>query len=191
MRLPQRLREKRNISSKECRPMAAEQSAGIAHETKTTAAREFARRYSNLLCELRLQTGIRQRIETLLTEFVEAHPHLRASYISRDVDESYFSDGSCGWEAAARPKLQGLAIEGENLFEFLAFTNGLRTHTTPLNSIMNVEELWLETSPDQPFMLRVCLYHSFPATTLLYAPTGETQDCARVFVQKLKYLRGF
>jgi len=172
--------------------MAAEVNARIAQDKKpTTAAREFARRYSNLLCELRLQMGIRQRIETLLTEFVEIHPNLHACYISRDVDESYFSDGSCGWEAAARPKLQGLAIEAGNLFEFLAFSNGLRTHTTPLNSIMNVEELWLETAPDQPFVLRICLYHSFPATTVLYAPTGETQEAARSFLQRLKYLRGF
>jgi hypothetical protein len=172
--------------------MAAENNAGIAISTKpATAAREFVRRYTNLLCELRLQTGIRQRIETMLNEFAEVHPNLRASYISRDVDESYFNDGSCGWEAAARPKLQGLAIEGENLFEFLSFTNGLRTHTTPLNSIVNVEELWLETAQDQPFVLRISLYHSFPATTLLYAPNGETQEGARAFLQRLKYLRGF
>jgi hypothetical protein len=156
-----------------------------------TAGREFARRFTNTLCELRLPTGIHQRTERLLSEFAEEHPNLRGSYISRAVDESYFSDGSCGWEAVARPKLQGIAIEGENLFEFLAFANGLRSHTTPLNSIMNIEELWLETAPEQPFTLRVCLYHSFPATTILYAPDGETQEAAVSFLRRLKYLRGF
>ena len=172
--------------------MAADYNAGIANDKRcTTASWEFARRYSNLLCELRLKTGIKHRIETILTEFVEIHPDLRASYVSRDVDESYFSDGSCGWEAAARPKLHGLAIEGENMYEFLAFSNGLRTHCTPLTSIMNIEELWLETAPDQPFVLRISLYHSYPATTVLYAPTGETQDAARAFLQRLKYARGF
>lgn len=172
--------------------MTAEITAGNAKErSTTTAGREFARKYGNLLCELRLQAGIHQRIEKLLAEFAEAHPNVRASYISRDVDESYFSDGSCGWEAAARPKLQGLAIEGEHLFEFLAFANGARMHTTPLSSVMNVEELWMEAAPDQPFVLRVCLYHSFPATTILYAPTGDSQDAAVSFLRRLKYLRGF
>lgn len=155
------------------------------------AGRAFAQRFRNLLCELRLQPGIHQRIETILGDFAAEHSNVRASYLSRDVDESYFSDGSCGWEAAARPKLQGLAIEGENLFEFLAFANGLRMHVTPLSSIMNVEELWLEPAPDQPFVLRVCLYHSFPATTILYAASGDTQESAISFLRRLKYLRGF
>ena len=155
------------------------------------AGREFVRRFRNLLCELRMQPGIHQRAETLLTEFAEAHPNLRASYLSRDVDESYFSDGSCGWEANARPKLQGLAIEGETLFEFLAFSNGLRMHATPLNTIMNVEELWLEPAPEQPFVFRACLFHSFPATTILTALHPESQESAIAFLQRLKYLRGF
>lgn len=154
-------------------------------------AREFTRRFSNLLCELRLQNGIHQRIETLLNEFADAHPNPRAIYLSRDVDESYFSDGSCGWEAAARPKLHGIAIEGENLFEFLAFSNGIRMHVTPLASIVHIEELWLETAPEQPFVLRVCCYHSFPATTVLYAPNPDSQEAAVAFIQRLKYLKGF
>lgn len=172
--------------------MAAPINAGSAVEPKpNTAAREFVRRFTNLLQELRLQMGIQQRIETILNEFAQAHPNVRASYLSRDVDESYFSDGACGWEAVARPKLQGLAIEGENLFEFLAFAHGLRTHVTPLNTIMNIEEMWLEPAPAQPFVLRASCYHSFPATTLLYAPNGDTQEAALAFLQRLKYLRGF
>lgn len=87
--------------------------------------------------------------------------------------------------------MQGIAIEGEHLFEFLAFSHGVRIHTTPLQTIMNVEELWLETAPDQPFVFRVCLYHSFPATTILYAPDGDSQDAAVAFITRLKYLRGF
>ncbi len=167
-------------------------NSGLAgHDREPGAARDFGRRFRNLLCELRLQPGIHQRIETLLTEFAEAHPNVRASYLSRDVDESYFSDGSCGWEASARPKLQGIAIEGETLYEFLAFANGLRMHATPLNTIMNVEELWLEPAADQPFVLRACLFHSFPATTILYAPHPDTQEAAIGFLQRLKYLRGF
>lgn len=171
--------------------MAAE-TINRASERQTTApGKEFVRRFTNMLCELRLQTGIQQRIEKLLSEFGEEHPNLRGSYLSRHVDPSYFSDGACGWEAEAKPKLQGMAIEGENLFEFLAFSNGIRTHTTPISTIMNVEELWLETAPDQPFNLRICLYHSFPATTILYAPDGDSQDAAIGFVHRLKYLRGF
>lgn len=172
--------------------MAAEITAGNATEKiGQNAGKEFARRFANLLCELRLQTGIHKRIETILRDFAEEHPNVRASYIARSVEESYFSDGACGWEAAARPKLQGLAIENEHLFEFLAFAHGLRMHTTPLNTIMNVEELWLETAPEHPFVLRVCLYHSFPATTILLAPDGESQDAALSFLRRLKYLRGF
>lgn len=163
-----------------------------AGERQTAApGKEFARRFTNMLCELRLQTGIQQRIEKLLGEFADEHPNLRGSYLSRHVDASYFSDGSCGWEAEAKPKLQGLALEGENLFEFLAFSQGIRMHTTPISTIMNIEELWLETAPDQPFNLRICLYHSFPATTILYAPDGDSQDSAIAFAHRLKYLRGF
>lgn len=165
--------------------------ASVDGERERAAGREFVRRFSNLLCELRLQPGIHKRIETILGEFADAHPNVRASYLSRDVDELYFSDGVCGWEANARPKLQGIAIEGENLFEFLAFSNGLRTHTTPISTIMNVEELWLEAAAEQPFVLRACLFHSFPATTILYAPRPDTQDAATAFLQRLKYLRGF
>jgi hypothetical protein len=155
-----------------------------------SAGRDFARRFTNMLCELRLQPGIHNRIELLLDEFADAHPNLRGSYLSRHVDHTYFSDGSCGWEADAKPKLQGLALEGENLFEFIAFTNGIRLHSTPVSSIMSVEELWLETAPDEPFALRICLIHSFPATTILTAPDGDGQDSAVAFSHRLKYLRG-
>ena len=87
--------------------------------------------------------------------------------------------------------MQGLAIVGENLFEFLAFANGLKMHTTPLASVMNVEELWLEPAPDQPFTFRIALYHSFPATTILTATDGDAQEAAAGFLRRLKYLRGF
>lgn len=159
--------------------------------TPGATGKDFARRFTNLLCELRLQPGIQNRIDMLLGEFADEHPSLRASYLSRHVDPSYFADGDCGPEAETKPKLQGLALDGEHLFEFIAFTNGLRIHTTPLSTIMNVEELWLEAAPNEPFMLRICFYHNFPATTILTAPDGDTQDAAVAFVHRLKYLRGF
>ena len=172
--------------------MTAESSIAKTPERQAgSPGKEFARRFTNMLCELRLQPGIQNRIEKLLGDFSEEHPNLRGSYLSRHVDPSYFSDGACGWEAEARPKLQGVAIEGENLFEFIAFSNGIRAHSTPISTIMNVEEVWLETAPDQPFTLRICLFHSFPATTILYAPDGDSQDSAVAFAHRLKYLRGF
>lgn len=152
--------------------------------------KDFARRFTNMLCELRLQPGIQNRIEKLMGEFADERPNLRGTYLSRHVDPTYFSDGSCGWEAESRPQLQGLAIGGENLFEFIAFTNGVRLHATPISSIMSVEELWLEGAPEEPFMLRICLFHSFPATTILTAPDGDSQDAAVAFAHRLKYLRG-
>ena len=160
-------------------------------ERAVTAGRDFARRYANTLYELQLQRGIHNRIELLLNEFAEAHPNLRATYLSRYVDESYFSDGSWGWEAAARPKLHGLAVDGENLFEFLAFAGGVRAHSAPLDTIVNVEETWLEPAPEQPFVFRVFFHHNFPATTILYAPDGDSQDAAVAFARRIKYLRGF
>jgi hypothetical protein len=166
-------------------------SAGVADRTPMTAGREFARRFCNQVCELRLHTGIHQRTERLMREFAEQHPNICAMYLSRTVDESYFSDGSCGWEAGARSKLHGLAIEDNVLFEFLAFAHGLRMHATPLDTIVHVEELWLEPAPDQPFVLRVSLYHNFPATTILLAPDGDSQEAAEAFVRRVKYLRGF
>ncbi len=172
--------------------MATEVNAAkYSDRSAPTAGREFARRFCNLLVEIRLQAGIHKRIEKVIGDFAEEHANLRASYISRDVDDSYFNDGSCGWEAAAKGKIQGLAIEGDKMYEFLAFSNGLRMHATPLDTVMNVEELWLESGPSQPFAFRVCLYHSFPATTILTANSGEGQDAAVSFVQRLKYLRGF
>lgn len=71
--------------------MAAEITAGHGTEKRaTTAGREFIRRFSNLLCELRLQPGIHQRIERLLEAFAEEHPNVRASYLARTVDENLF-----------------------------------------------------------------------------------------------------
>jgi hypothetical protein len=172
--------------------VSAEPALNIVSERQSgSPGKDFARRFTNMLCELRLQPGIQNRIEKLMGEFADEHPNLRGSYLSRHVDSSYFSDGSCGWEAEARPKLQGLAIEGENLFEFIAFSNGIRLHTTPLSTVMNIEELWLEAAPDEPFLFRICLFHSFPATTILSAPDGDSQDSAVAFAQRLKYLRGF
>lgn len=172
--------------------MSAERITRIGDsEAPHTVAREFVRRFRNRLPELQLSSGIHQRIEGILEEFAQAHPNLRGSYLSHEVDPSYFSDGAYGWEAVSRPSLQGLAIEGENLFEFLAFANGFRMHATPLETVINVEEVWLEPAPNKPFILRVCLYHSFPATTLLYATSGEMQEAATSFVGRLKYLRGF
>ncbi|HLJ54340.1 MAG TPA: hypothetical protein VKT77_04820 [Chthonomonadaceae bacterium] len=171
--------------------MSADIAINSAAERATAnAGRDFARRFTNMLCELRLQIGIQNRIERIMNDFAEEHPNVRGAYLSRNVDASYFSDGAYGWEADSKPKLQGIAIEGENLFEFIAFTNGIRIHTTPLTSIMNVEELWLETAPDAPFTFRVCMFHSFPATTILVAPDGDSQDAAVAFVQRIKYLRG-
>jgi hypothetical protein len=141
--------------------------------------------------ELQLQPGILSRIEIVLDVFAAEHPAVRAAYVSRDVDPSYFDDGVFGWEAAARPKLQGLAIESEVLFEFLAFANGIQTQATPIESILNVEELWMEIDTEQPFVFRGCLYHSFPATTILAAQDREGQEEAASFLRRLKYLRGF
>lgn len=172
--------------------MSAEKIARITSTDRpVTAAQDFAKKFTRQLDELTLSPGIRLRMERLLVDFSDTHPNLRASYISRSVDESYFSDGECGWEASARPQLHGLAIEGTTLFEFIAFTNGFRQHSTPIETVINIEELWLEPLPEQPFVLRVSLYHSFPATTILYAPTGETQDTAMAFAARLKYLRGW
>ena len=171
--------------------MAAERLYSSAAENAAPTGREFVRRYNNLLCELQLQRGIHQRIERLMNDFAEERPNLRATYISRHLDESYFSDGAYGWEAAARPKLHGMAAVGENLYEFVSFAHGFRAHSTPLNTIVNIEETWMEPAPGQPFVLRVCFYHTFPATTILYAPDGESQDAVTAFVLRVKYLRGF
>ncbi len=162
-----------------------------AQERSRSDGREFSRRFCNLLCELQLHTGIHRRIENLIQHFVEDHPNLRTTYISRSVDPTYFEDGVCGWEAASRPQLQGLVVAGNNLHEFLAFSHGFRSHVTPLGLVVDIEETWLEPEPAQPFLYRACLYHQFPATTILYAPDGEMQDAATRFVQTLKYLRGF
>ncbi|HLK55659.1 MAG TPA: hypothetical protein VKU00_03795 [Chthonomonadaceae bacterium] len=172
--------------------MSAERVGNSASEKMgASLGREFTRKFTNTLCELRLSMGIAQRIEKLLEEFAEEHPSPRGTYISRNVDDSYFNDGSCGWEATAKPKLHGLVLESDKIYEFLAFANGLRTYVSPLETVMNIEELWLEPGPNQPFILRACLFHSFPATTILYAPDGESQDAAVAFLRRVKYLRGF
>jgi hypothetical protein len=157
----------------------------------TTAGREFARRFNNILCELQLQPGIQRRIENLLGEFAEEHPNLRASYVSREVDESYFPVDEFPPEVLARPRLHGIAVEGEQMFEFVAFAHGLRRDTVSLNSIAHIQETWLEPKVDEPFVLRVTLYHNFPAATVLLATTGEAQDAVQDFLSRLKYLRGW
>lgn len=168
--------------------MAAER---VYERRADAAGREFADKFCNMLCELRLQPGTHARIVRTLNEFAEEHPRIRAGYLSREVDESYFSDGACGWEASARPRLQGVALEEGKLFEFLAFSNGLQVHSTSLDAVVDIEELWLEIAPDQPFAMRVTLYHSFPATTVLVASEADGQEAASSFVRRLKYLRGF
>jgi len=157
----------------------------------TTAGREFTRRFNNTLVELQLQTGIHRRIENLLNDFAQEHPNLRASYISREVDEGYFQTGQLPPEAMERPRLQGIAVDGERIFEFIAFAHGLWRDAADLRSIVQISETWLEPKPDQPFILRVLLLYNFQAATILYASTGEGQDQVQEFVARLKYLRGW
>ena len=38
-----------------------------------SAGKDFARRFTNMLCELRLQPGIQNRIDKLLGEFADEH----------------------------------------------------------------------------------------------------------------------
>jgi len=156
----------------------------------TTAGAEFARKFCNHLAELRLQPGIHHRIERLIKEFSEVHPNLRGSYLSRHVDPKYFEEGVYGWEAGVRPKLHALALSGDHLHEFIAFSNGFRRSSTPLETISSVEEVWLEAAPDSPFTYTASLTHSFPSVTLLYAPEPEGQDAAALFIDRIKYLRG-
>ncbi|HSV75228.1 MAG TPA: hypothetical protein VLH79_15845 [Chthonomonadales bacterium] len=156
-----------------------------------SAGREFARRYRNILCGLQLQTGIHRRIETIVDEFAEEHPSLRATYIGREVDESYFVDGPLPVDALARPRLQGLAVARDTLHELIAFAHGLQRDTVELSSIVRVEETWLEPRPEEPFVLRIRLHHVFGACTVLLASTGEAQDAAREFAERVRYLRGW
>ncbi len=159
--------------------------------TVTTAGAEFARRFSNALIELRLGPGIHHRIERLMREFSEIHPHLRGSYLSRTPDPKYFEDGTFGWEANARPKLHALAISGDHLHEFMAFAGGFRKSATPLETLLSVEETWIETASDAPFVYSAAFTHSFPSVTTLYAPDPEGQEAAAGFVDRIKYLRGW
>jgi hypothetical protein len=107
------------------------------------------------------------------------------------VDDTYFQDGHCPPEALSRPRLQGIAVENETLYEFIAFAHGLRRHTLDMRAIVDIQEVWLEPKPDLPFIYRVSIYYTFPAVTTLLALTGETQDLAQDFVARLKYLRGW
>lgn len=156
-----------------------------------TGGREFARRFSNTLCELQLQQGIYRRADQLISEFGEEHGNLRGSYISREVDESYFPASQFLPEALARPKLQGIALDNDKMYEFVAFAHGLRRDVSDLRSVVHVQETWLEPKADEPFVVRVAIYHTFPAVTVLLASTGEGQDAIQDFVGRLKYLRGW
>ena len=164
---------------------------GAAPPAGSAVGRDFVRRFTNVLPELQLQAGIARRIENLLNDWSAEHGNLRGTYISREVDASYFQDRDMPPEALARPKLHALAIDGEHLFEFVAFAHGLRRDVVDLRSIAQIQETWLEPKPEDPFIYRVLLYHNFPAATVMLATTGETQDSAQEFVARLKYLRGW
>lgn len=156
-----------------------------------SAGREFARKFTNILPELQLQTSIHRRIEDILQDWSDAHPNLRGSYFGRDVDAAYFQGLDCAPDAATRPKLHGLAIGGEELFEFVAFAHGLRKDIVDLSSIVQLQETWIETKPEEPFVYKVQFLHAFGAATIIVAPTGEAQDAAQEFVGRFKYLRGW
>jgi len=165
--------------------------SGGTRESRQVEGKAFARRFCNLLCELQLQPGIYRRIERIIQDFGMDKPLLRAVYLSRSVDPSYFAEEAYGTTAADRPQLQALVIEGRNLYEFLAFAQGFRSHVTSISTIVNIEETWLEPEPSQPFVFRACLYHSFPAATILYAPDGDLQEYATQFLDSMKSVRGF
>jgi hypothetical protein len=158
-------------------------------DTLTTAGAEFARRFRNVLCELQLQTGIYRRIEHLINVFGQEHPNLRATYISREVDESYFTGYPV--DVLARPRLQGIAVEGDCMYEFVAFHHGFRADVLELRSISHIQETWLEPKPEEPFVLRVQIYHDVAAATILLATNGEGQDAVQEFIARIKYLRGW
>jgi hypothetical protein len=156
-----------------------------------TAGKEFARKFTNALPDLQLHTAIHRRIEDMLEDWASEHPNLRGSFIGREVDPAYFQTIDGAREAAGRPKLQGLAIEGETLFEFVAFAHGIRKDATELSSIVQLSETWVEAKADEPFTYRVELIHNFGAATILMATKCEGQDLAQEFVGRFKYLRGF
>jgi hypothetical protein len=162
-----------------------------AETMPNTPGREFARRFVNLLSELQLQQGIYRRIENLMGDWATEHPNLRASYLSREVDASYFEGDDCPPEAASRPRMQAIAVEGERMYEFVAFAHGFRRDVAELDSIVHIQETWLEPKPEEPFTLRVALYHTFPATTVLMASTGEQCDLIQDFLTRVKYLKGW
>jgi hypothetical protein len=156
-----------------------------------SAGREFARKFTNILPELQLQMSIHRRIEDMLEDWAAEHPNLRGSYFGREVDAAYFAEMEGAPDAIARPKLQGLAIEGESLYEFIAFAHGLRRDVVELGSIVHLQETWVETRPEEPFAYRVVLGHTFGAATILTASKGDAQDSAQEFVSRFKYLRGW
>src|SRR5438477_10476394 len=148
-----------------CRPVSPSlRSVAMPMET-TTGGREFARRFSNILCELQLQQGIFRRADQLIAEFAEEHANLRGSYLSREVDESYFPPSQFPPDAVARPKLQGIALDNDKMYEFVAFAHGLRRDVSDIRSIVHLQETWLEPKPEEPFVVRVAIYHTFPAVT--------------------------
>ena len=77
------------------------------------------------------------------------------------------------------------------MFEFIAFAHGLRKDVVELSSIVQLQETWVETKPEEPFLYRVELIHAFGAATILTASKGESQDSAQEFVGRFKYLRGW
>ena len=156
-----------------------------------TAGGEFARRFLGMMDRLKLTPGIHYRAERLMKEFGENNAHLRGHYLSRSADPRYFADGEFGWEAAARPQLHGLAISGDQLYEFVAFANGFRRHVTPLDTVIGIDEIWLETAPNEPFAYQASLTHSFPSVTGLYALESDSQESALDFIERVKYLKGW
>ncbi len=156
-----------------------------------TPGREFVRRLTNMLCELQLQQGIHRRIETIANDFAVEHPNMRAMYVSREVDDCYFEDPLLPPIAAARPRMHAIAIDREQLYEFVVFAHGLRMDVVALDSIVSIEETWLEPSPETPFVFRVVLTHAPSGSTVLLATTGDAQDATRDFVSRLKYLKGW
>jgi hypothetical protein len=159
--------------------------------TVNSPGREFARKFTNILPELQLQSGIHRRIENMLEDWSAEHPNLRGSYFGREVDPSYLAGVDGAPEALARPKLHGLAIEGEVLHEFVVFAHGIRKDVVELGSIAQLQETWVETKPDEPFLYRAELFHTFGASTILVASKGEAQDAAQEFVSRFRYLRGW
>jgi len=172
-------------------PTDTQKNNDSAAPAANTPGREFARKFNNTLVELQLQTGIHRRIENLMNDWAAEHPNLRASYISREVDAGYFQGEDSPPEALSRPKMQGIAVEGDRMYEFVAFAQGMRRDVAQLESIVHIQETWLEPKADEPFVLKVVLYHTFPAATVLLGSTGDQQDMIQDFLTRVKYLKGW